>query len=139
MEVQQPRHVAGVDPAHSAFGADTPVASACGGVDEGGVDVLDLLGGRARCLIVRVVGERMIEYVEHARRSRGNELLPSRHRRARRGVPDRTRRADRLAPPALLLSLGTLAIYLAPQAPVHGRQRFGLLLRRRSSAPDRER
>ena len=57
MEVQQSGHVAGVDPAHPAFGANTPVASARGGVDQGGVDVLDLLGGRARWLVIRVVGD----------------------------------------------------------------------------------
>ena len=57
MEVQQPWHVGGVDPAHPAFGADAPVASARGEVDQGGVDVLDLLGGRARRLLIRAVGD----------------------------------------------------------------------------------
>ena len=57
MEVQESRHVSGGNPAHPAFGANPPVPRATGGVDQGGVDVLDLLGGRAWCLIIRVVGD----------------------------------------------------------------------------------
>ena len=57
MEVEQPRHVGRVDAAHPAFGADTPVAGAPGGVEQSGVDVLDLLGGRSRCLVIGVVGD----------------------------------------------------------------------------------
>lgn len=62
MEVQQPGDVAGFDPAHPAFGADTPVASACGGVDQGGVDVLDLFGDRAR-LATAYVRQRLLNVV----------------------------------------------------------------------------
>ena len=57
MEVEQPGHVAGVDPAHPALGADAPLAGAVGRGREGGVDVLDLAGGRARGLVGGVVGD----------------------------------------------------------------------------------
>jgi len=62
VKVEQPGHVAGVDPAHPALGTDAPLAGAGGRGGEGGVDVLDLAGGRAWGLIGGVVGdEREVE------------------------------------------------------------------------------
>ena len=77
-----PGHVAGVDPAHPALGADPPLASAAGRGGEGGVDVLDLPVGRARRLIGRVVGdEREVQLGVRA----GLSPPRARNRRRRRG------------------------------------------------------
>src|SRR3954463_11741809 len=56
VEVEQLGDVGGVDPAHPALGADSPITSASGRGGERSVHALDLPGGRAGSLIGWVVG-----------------------------------------------------------------------------------